>query len=123
MTGEPTMTEAVASQEYRGPLPAEALAKLRSTRVVNTPLLNIALVVDSMERGGAETLTAVLCRLQREQGHHPSVHCLYLRGVLGEQLRDDGFDVVLHHPTSFFGLMRSLHREFKRSTPDVVHFS
>jgi glycosyltransferase involved in cell wall biosynthesis len=75
-----------------------------------------------MEMGGAEKLTAMLCRLQRTRGHHASVHCLYLVGVLGEELRGEGFDVILHHPPSFFGLMRDLYREFKRSTPDVVHF-
>jgi glycosyltransferase involved in cell wall biosynthesis len=84
--------------------------------------VNIVHVTDSMEMGGAEKLTAMLCRLQRTRGHHASVHCLYSVGVLGDQLRDEGFDVILHHPPSFLGLMRSLYREFKRPIPDVVHF-
>jgi glycosyltransferase involved in cell wall biosynthesis len=83
--------------------------------------LNIAHVGDSMEMGGAEKLTATLCRLQRDQGHRASVHCLYRLGVLGEDLRAEGFEVVLHHPSAFFQLMHSLYKSFKRSRPDVVH--
>jgi glycosyltransferase involved in cell wall biosynthesis len=83
--------------------------------------LRIVHVVDSMEMGGAEKLTATLCRLQRSRGHIPSVHCLYLVGVLGDELRDEGFEVNLHRPHSFFRLMLSVYRAFKRSRPDVVH--
>jgi glycosyltransferase involved in cell wall biosynthesis len=83
--------------------------------------LRIAHVVDSMEMGGAEKLTATLCRLQRDRGHSPSVHCLYEIGVLGEELQAEGFEVILHHPRSFFLLMRSLYRAFGRFRPDVVH--
>jgi glycosyltransferase involved in cell wall biosynthesis len=83
--------------------------------------LNIAHVVDSMEMGGAEKLTATLCRLQRDRGHTASVHCLYGVGVLGEELRADGFEVILHHPSAFFHLMRGLYRSFRGSRPDVVH--
>lgn len=74
-----------------------------------------------MEMGGAEKLTATLCRLQRDRGHKPSVHCLYRLGVLGEELQAEGFEVVLHHPSSFFHLVCSLYRSFRRSRPDVVH--
>jgi glycosyltransferase involved in cell wall biosynthesis len=83
--------------------------------------LNIAHVADSMEMGGAEKLTATLCRLQRDRGHTASVHCLYGVGVLGEGLRTDGFEVILHHPSAFFHLMRGLYKSFRRSRPDVVH--
>jgi glycosyltransferase involved in cell wall biosynthesis len=83
--------------------------------------LNIAHVVDSMEMGGAEKLTATLCRLQRDRGHTASVHCLYGVGVLGEELRAEGFEVILHHPSTFFHLMRGLYRSFRHSRPDVVH--
>jgi glycosyltransferase involved in cell wall biosynthesis len=83
--------------------------------------LNITHVGDSMEMGGAEKLTATLCRLQRDQGHKASVHCLYRLGVIGEELQAEGFEVVLHHPSAFFHLMRSLYKSFKRSRPDVVH--
>jgi glycosyltransferase involved in cell wall biosynthesis len=86
-----------------------------------TTPLNIAHVGDSMEMGGAEKLTATLCRLQRGRGHTASVHCLYRLGVLGEELRAEGFDVILHHPSSFLHLVRSLYRSFRRSRPHVVH--
>ena len=86
-----------------------------------TPPLNIAHVGDSMEMGGAEKLTATLCRLQRDRGHTASVHCLYRLGVLGEALQAEGFEVILHHPSSFLQLVRGLYRSFRRSRPDVVH--
>jgi glycosyltransferase involved in cell wall biosynthesis len=101
--------------EAAGPLPiASALPERNSA-------LRIAHVVDSMEMGGAEKLTATMCRMQRDRGHTASVHCLYLVGVLGEDLQAEGFEVVLHRPHSFFLLMRCLYRAFKRSRPDVVH--
>jgi glycosyltransferase involved in cell wall biosynthesis len=86
----------------------------------NSPL-RIAHVVDSMEMGGAEKLTATMCRLQRDRGHTASVHCLYLVGVLGEELQAEGFEVIPHRAGSFFLLMRRLYRTFRRSRPDVVH--
>jgi glycosyltransferase involved in cell wall biosynthesis len=84
--------------------------------------VHIAHVTDSMEMGGAEKLTAMMCRMQRARGHRASVHCLYLVGVLGEQLKADGHEIILHGPPTFLGLMRSLYREFERTKPDVVHF-
>jgi glycosyltransferase involved in cell wall biosynthesis len=83
--------------------------------------LNIAHVVDSMEMGGAEKLTATLCRLQRDRGHSASVHCLYEVGVLGEKLRSEGFEVILHRPSGFIQLMHCLYKWFRASRPDVVH--
>lgn len=83
--------------------------------------LRIAHVVDSMEMGGAEKLTATLCRLQRDRGHIASVHCLYRLGVLGEELQAEGFEVILHHPCSFLQLVRGLYKSFRNSRPDVVH--
>jgi glycosyltransferase involved in cell wall biosynthesis len=92
-----------------------------SSLAERTSPLRIAHVGDSMEMGGAEKLTATLCRLQRDRGHTASVHCLYRLGVLGEELQAEGFEVILHPPCSFFHLMRSLYRAFRRSAPDVVH--
>jgi glycosyltransferase involved in cell wall biosynthesis len=93
---------------------ARAQAERRSS-------LSIAHVGDSMEMGGAEKLTATLCRLQRDRGHKASVHCLYRLGVLGEELQAEGFEVFLYHPASFLQRMRNLYRSFRRSRPDVVH--
>jgi glycosyltransferase involved in cell wall biosynthesis len=97
---------------------ATAIASPQARRI--SPL-SIAHVGDSMEMGGAEKLTATLCRLQRDKGHTASVHCLYRLGVLGEELRAEGFEVILHHSSAFFHLMRGLYRAFKQSRPDVVH--
>jgi glycosyltransferase involved in cell wall biosynthesis len=83
--------------------------------------LNIAHVVDSMEMGGAEKLTAMLCRMQRDDGHNPSVHCLYLVGVLGEELQAEGFEVFLHQSGSPLKKMRSLYKYFRQCRPDAVH--
>src|ERR1700730_6229078 len=83
--------------------------------------LDIAHVVDSMEMGGAEKLTATLCRLQRDRGHTASVHCLYGVGVLGEALRAEGFEVIVHRPSAFFPLMHCMYKTSKHSRPDVVH--
>ena len=92
-----------------------------NARAKQTSALKIAHVVDSMEMGGAEKLTATMCRMQHDRGHSVSVHCLYLVGVLGEELRAEGFEVILHHPCRLFHLMRSLYGAFRRSRPDVVH--
>jgi len=100
---------------------AASSARMASAlRERNAPL-RIAHVVDSMEMGGAEKLTATMCRLQRDRGHAASVHCLYLVGVLGEELQAEGFEVVLHRSRSFFLLMRCLYKAFRHSRPDVVH--
>jgi len=100
---------------------APRLTPMASVPAERAPALRIAHVGDSMEMGGAEKLTATLCRLQRDLGHTASVHCLYRLGVLGEDLRAEGFEVILHHHRSFFLLMRSLYRAFRRTRPDVVH--
>jgi glycosyltransferase involved in cell wall biosynthesis len=105
----------------RSIMEAASSTRMASAPAERTSPLNIAHVVDSMEMGGAEKLTATLCRLQRDRGHTASVHCLYLVGALGEELQAEGFEVILHHPCSFFHLMRCLYREFRRSRPDVVH--
>lgn len=83
--------------------------------------MRIIHLTDSMEMGGAEKIIGSLCRVQRRQGHDPSVHCLYRVGVLGEELRAAGFEVTLHDAFSFAARARSAHIEFKRRRPDVVH--
>lgn len=82
--------------------------------------MKIVHVTDSMQLGGAEKLIALLCRFQREQGHDPSVYCLYSIGVLGEELRSEGFRVTLGC-SSPAGLARSLCQVFRHDRPDVVH--
>jgi glycosyltransferase involved in cell wall biosynthesis len=83
--------------------------------------MKIAHVVDSMEVGGAETLVAQLCHLQRAQGHEPRVYAVLTLGPLGERMRAEGFaveaDVGHHLPEA----TRNFYRLFKEARPDVVH--
>ena len=83
--------------------------------------MKIVHLTDSMEIGGAEKLISLLCRWQRQQGHDASVHCLYDIGPLGEELRRDGFEVVLHRSSGVGGCVASIHRGFTRCKPEVVH--
>jgi glycosyltransferase involved in cell wall biosynthesis len=83
--------------------------------------MKIAHVVDSMDVGGAETVVAQMCRLQREQGHDPCVYSISTLGLLGEQLRREGFQVETHVGRDFIDSMRNFLRIFKASHPDVVH--
>jgi len=83
--------------------------------------MKIAHVVDSMEVGGAETVVSQMCRLQREQGHTPRVYAVAALGAIGEQMRQEGFEVQAHVGKHFPDAARSFYRIFKESTPDVVH--
>ena len=83
--------------------------------------MKIAHVVDSMEVGGAEILVSQMCRLQREQGHDPSVYAVATLGPVGEQLRREGFTVQPHVGRHLADAMRNFFRIFKESRPDVVH--
>ena len=84
--------------------------------------MKIVHVADSLQVGGAEVLIAQLCRIQREQGHTPSVYCLDEIGSIGAELQKEGFEVLLHSPPTFHGLTRRLYRSFKLHRPDSVHF-
>lgn len=83
--------------------------------------MKIAHVVDSMEVGGAETLVAQMCRLQRAQGHDPRVYAVWALGPLGEQLRSEGFEVQANVAGNLPDGARSFFRLFKEARPDVVH--
>jgi len=83
--------------------------------------MKIAHVVGSMEVGGAETLVSQMCRVQREQGHDPSVYAIASLGPLGEQLRKEGFAVQPHVGRHLFDATQNFFRIFKQSKPDVVH--
>ncbi|MGD0730482.1 MAG: glycosyltransferase [Terracidiphilus sp.] len=83
--------------------------------------MKIAHVVDSMEVGGAETLVSQMCRLQRDQGHDPSVYSVANLGPIGEQMRNEGFAVEHHVGRHLSDLVRNFYRIFKESHPDVVH--
>jgi glycosyltransferase involved in cell wall biosynthesis len=83
--------------------------------------MKIAHVVDSMEVGGAETLVSQMCRLQREQGHDPSIYAVAALGPLGERLRAEGFAVRANVGRHLSDSVRTFFRIFKESHPDVVH--
>jgi glycosyltransferase involved in cell wall biosynthesis len=83
--------------------------------------MKIAHVVDSLEVGGAEILVSQMCRLQREQGHEPCVYAIAALGVLGEQLRDDGFAVRPHTGRHLSDSAWNFFHIFKETRPDVVH--
>jgi glycosyltransferase involved in cell wall biosynthesis len=83
--------------------------------------MKIAHVVDSMEVGGAEVLVSQMCRLQREQGHDPSVYAIASLGPLGERLRTEGFFVQANVARCLSDAVRVFYRLFEKSHFDVVH--
>jgi glycosyltransferase involved in cell wall biosynthesis len=83
--------------------------------------MKIVHVVYSLEMGGAESLVAQLCRLQRANGHTVTIAAYSKLGTLGETLRGEGFriDVLGTAPVPrtmlrYLSLLRNLR-------PDVVH--
>lgn len=83
--------------------------------------MKIAHVVDSMEVGGAETLVLELCRLQRAQGHVPSVYAISKLGALGEQMLTEGFNVRANIGSHLTDSLIKLSRIFFDLRPDAVH--
>jgi len=83
--------------------------------------MRIAHIVDSMEVGGAEMLVSQMCRLQREQGHIPSVYAVAALGALGERLRSEGIAVQPNVGSHLSDAARNFFRIFKAWPPDVVH--
>ena len=83
--------------------------------------MKIVHVVDSMEVGGAETLVSQMCRLQRDQGHNPSILAVANLGPLGEKLRAEGFTVQPDVGRHLSDSARNFFRIFKEVKPDVVH--
>ena len=83
--------------------------------------MKVAHVVDCLEVGGAETLVSQMCRLQREQGHDPTIYALGALGALGKLMRDEGFAVKANLGRHLPGGLRIFSRIFKELRPDVVH--
>jgi glycosyltransferase involved in cell wall biosynthesis len=83
--------------------------------------MKIVHVVDSMEVGGAETLVAQMCRLQREQGHDPQVYAIAKLGALGERMRAEGFRVEAEVGRKLIDSTVGFLRLFRAFRPDVVH--
>jgi len=83
--------------------------------------MRIAHVIDSMDVGGAEVIVASLCRIHREQGHQVEVHCLFRKGILGEELEAEGFSILVHGPASRAAAMRKLHQSLCGTRPQAGH--
>ncbi len=83
--------------------------------------MKIAHIVDSMEVGGAETLVAQMCRLQRDQGHQPCVYAVAALGPLGARMREEGFRVEAGIGRHLFDSARAFYRLFRGAPPDAVH--
>jgi L-malate glycosyltransferase len=83
--------------------------------------MKIAHVVDSMEVGGAETLVHQMCRMHRAQGDDARVYTVGNRGVLGEQMRTEGFQVEANAGLHLVASVRKFYRAFRQWRPDVVH--
>ncbi|HEX5283184.1 MAG TPA: glycosyltransferase [Bryocella sp.] len=83
--------------------------------------MKIVHVVDSMEVGGAETLVAQMCRLQRDQGHDPQVYAIAKLGALGERMRAEGFRVEAEVGRKLIDSTLGFLRLFRSFRPDVVH--
>ena len=90
-------------------------------RSVKHTWMKIAHIVDCMEVGGAEMLVSQMCRLQREQGHDPSVYAVATLGPLGAQMQREGFAVHPQVGQSLADASRNFFRIFKELRPDVVH--
>jgi len=83
--------------------------------------MKICHTVYSLEMGGAEVLVALLCRLQRENGHQVSI-CSYSKlGLIGEELRAEGFEIYVPGEAHPLRTMFRYLQYFRRTKPDVVH--
>jgi glycosyltransferase involved in cell wall biosynthesis len=83
--------------------------------------MKIVHAVYSLEMGGAEVLVGQLCRIQRAQGHEPSVVAYSKLGVIGETLRAEGFSITVLGEAHPLITMKRYFAMFTASPPDVVH--
>lgn len=83
--------------------------------------MKIVHVVYSLEVGGAETLVAQLCQLQRAKGHEVSVCAYSALGPLGEMLRAEGVEVYVPGEANPLKTMWRYFQHFRQVKPDVVH--
>ncbi len=83
--------------------------------------MKIVHVVYSLEMGGAESLVAQLCRLQRANGHSVTIAAYSKLGTLGETLRSEGFHIDVLGTAPVPRTMLRYLRLFLGLQPDVVH--
>lgn len=86
-----------------------------------TATLDIAHVVENLERGGLERMVIDLALAQRAAGHRCRVACLFEPGALAHELETQGIEVHACHKRGGFdlGAMRRL-RTWLRSQPGAV---
>ncbi len=83
--------------------------------------MRIVHVVYSLEMGGAESLVAQLCRLQRANGNEVSVCVCTNLGILGEALRSEGFRIDVLDQSSVAVAIWRCYKLLRSLRPDVVH--
>jgi glycosyltransferase involved in cell wall biosynthesis len=83
--------------------------------------MRIIHVVYSLEMGGAESLVAQLCRLQRANGNDVSVCVCTNLGTLGETLLSEGFRIDVLGKSSVSQAIWRCFQLFRKLHPDVVH--
>lgn len=83
--------------------------------------MKIVHVVYSLEMGGAETLVAQLCRMQRANGHDVSICAYAMLGTLGEVMVAEGFRIDVLGTGPLPRSMALCLRLFLKLQPDVVH--
>ena len=83
--------------------------------------MKIVHVVYSLEMGGAESLVAQLCRLQRANGHTVTIAAYSKLGTLGETLRSEGFHIDVLGTAPVPRTMLRYLSLFRHLRPDVVH--
>lgn len=83
--------------------------------------LDIAHVVENLERGGLERMVIDLALAQQAAGHRPRVACLFAPGALAEELRGQGVEVFACHKAAGLdlGAVRRL-RAWLGATPGTV---
>jgi glycosyltransferase involved in cell wall biosynthesis len=83
--------------------------------------MRIVHAVYSLDMGGAEVIVTQLCRIQRAQGHQVAVLAYSRLGVLGEQLKAEGFPIYVPGEAHPLKTMARYLRYLLREEPDVVH--
>lgn len=85
--------------------------------------LDIAHVVENLERGGLERMVIDLALAQRAAGHRPRVACLFAPGALADELRNQGVEVFACHKAAGldFGAVRRLRAWLGAKPGTVVH--
>jgi glycosyltransferase involved in cell wall biosynthesis len=86
-------------------------------------LVKAMLLVHGLDVGGAETMIARLAQYLRRCGDTVEIGCLGTLGTLGEELRREGIDVVVHERRAGFDttLAWRIARRVRRRQTDVVH--